>query len=234
MPSVAQRHPLRQNHQSECWTDHRLVRSILSLHITPTRLQNTAKPKLERSRMFAKNLDNRLTAHRPLSGLPPQQWEQFKTLVTELAKLTIGPKKKLHQDWFDEHDECIKELLDDKKKAFIEWQNDIFSTSKRDRFKHLQRQAQAALRRMQDEWWEKKADEIKTYAVAKNSKMFFSAIKEVYGPTKPRTTPLLSADGSIQYNTIQYNTIQYNFIHPFRAIIHGKLISNKHDYVMRK
>ena len=33
---------------------------------------------------------------------------------------------------------------------------------------------------------------------------------------------------------IQYNTIQYNFIHPFRAIIHGKLINNKYDYVMRK
>ena len=27
--------------------------------------------------------------------------------------------------------------------------------------------------------------------------MFFSAIKEVYGPTKPRTTPTRSADGSI-------------------------------------
>ena len=49
---------------------------------------------------------------------------------------------------------------------------------------------------MQDEWREKKTDEIETYAATKNYKMFFSAIKEVYGPTKPRTTPLLSADGS--------------------------------------
>ena len=49
---------------------------------------------------------------------------------------------------------------------------------------------------MQDERWEKKADEVQTYAVTKNSKLFFSAIKEVYGPTKPRSTPLLSADGS--------------------------------------
>ena len=40
------------------------------------------------------------------------------------------------------------------------------------------------------------ADEIETYTATKNSKMFFSAIKEVYGPTKPRTTHLLSADGS--------------------------------------
>ena len=86
--------------------------------------------------------------------------------------------------------------MDDKKKVFIEWQNDNSSTSKRDRFKHFQRQAQTALRRMQDEWWEKKADEIETYTATKNSKMFFSAIKEVYYPTKPRTTPLLSADGS--------------------------------------
>ena len=135
--------------------DHRLVRS---LHITPTR-RKTAKScrtafdtaqlkQLERSRMFAKELDDRLTAHGPLSGPPPQPWEQFKTLVTESAKLTIGPK----------NDERFKERLDDKNKAFIEWQNDISSTSKSDHFKHPQRQAQAALRRMQDEWWEKKAD----------------------------------------------------------------------------
>ena len=50
-------------------------------------------------------------------------------MVTESAKLTIGLKKKVHQDSFVENDERIKELLDDKKKAFTEWQNDI-STSK--------------------------------------------------------------------------------------------------------
>ena len=110
---------------TECWTDHRLVRSVLSLHITPTPRKtakscrpafDTAKLKqLERSRLFAKDLDDRLTAHGP-SGPPPQQWEQFKILVTESAKLTIGPKKRVHQKWFDENDERIKQFLDDKKK----------------------------------------------------------------------------------------------------------------------
>ena len=90
-------------------------------------------------------------------------------LVTESAKLTIVPKKKVHQDWFDRNDELIKEHLDDKKKAFIEWQNDISSTSKHGRFEHLQRQAQTALRRMQDEWLEKKADKIETYAATQES-----------------------------------------------------------------
>ena len=59
--------------------------------------------------MFAKDLDDRLTAHGPLSAPPLQQWEQFKTLVTESAKLTIGPKMTVHQNRFDENDERIKE-----------------------------------------------------------------------------------------------------------------------------
>ena len=191
---------------AECWTDHRLVRTILSLHITPMR-RKTPKAcrtafdigKLKQPKHcheFAKDLDDRLNAHGTLTGPPAQQWDQFKNLVTESAKLTIGPKKRIHQDWFDENDDPIRQLLDDKKKAYLEWQNDISSTPKRDHFKHFQRLTQTALRRMQDEWWEKKADEVEKYAVAKNSKMFFSAIKEVHGPAKPRTTPLLSADGS--------------------------------------
>ena len=94
----------RAMQRAECWTDQHLVKSILSLHITPTRRKtakscrptfDTAKLKqLELSRMFAKDLDDKLTARRPLSGPPPQQWEQLKTLVTESAKLTIGPNKK--------------------------------------------------------------------------------------------------------------------------------------------
>ena len=69
---------------SECWTDHHLVKSILSLHITPTRRKiaqfcrpafDTTKLKpLECSHMLAKDLDDRLTAHGPLSGHPFQQW----------------------------------------------------------------------------------------------------------------------------------------------------------------
>ncbi|XP_076036516.1 uncharacterized protein LOC143022261 [Oratosquilla oratoria] len=145
---------------------------------------------------FADDLDDRLIAHGPLTGCPTQQWEQFKSLVTESARATISPRKRIHQDWFDENDETIKSLLDNKQKTFIEWQSDPSSTSKYDRFKHLQRQAQTTLRKMQDKWWEDKAEEVQRYADTQNSKMFCSAIKEVYGPMKPCTAPFLTADGS--------------------------------------
>ncbi|XP_076068327.1 uncharacterized protein LOC143040778 [Oratosquilla oratoria] len=151
---------------AECWTDHRLVRCILSLHIIPPhrKMPKTIKPAYDVARLknpqqrneFADDLDDRLIAHGPLTGCPTQQWEQFKSLVTESARATIGPRKRIYQDWFDENDEIIKSLLDNKQKAFIEWQNDPSSTSKRDRFKHLQRQAQTTLRKMQDKWWEER------------------------------------------------------------------------------
>ncbi|KAL6475004.1 hypothetical protein MHYP_G00160440 [Metynnis hypsauchen] len=115
--------------------------------------------------------------------------------MPDTAQIVLGPKKRVH--WLDENDENISRLLAEKQKAFAAWQNNLSSTSKRDHFKHLQSQAQTALRRMQDEWWVHKADQVQLYADTKNSKMFFSAIKAIYGPSHPSTTPLLSANGTL-------------------------------------
>lgn len=192
---------------AECWTDHRLVRSTLTLHIATKQQKkpkqtrtafNTGKLKNPSVREhFAASLDDSLASQGPLTGSATQKWDKFKTLVKETAQSTLGPKKRVHQDWFDENDEAITKLLEEKRKAYTAWQNDASSVMKEDRFKRLQTQCQAALGRMQSEWWEKKADEVQLYADTKNSKMFFSAIKAVYGPPKPNTTPLLSANGTL-------------------------------------
>ena len=44
--------------------------------------------------------------------------------------------------------------------------------------------------------WEKKADEIHSFADRKDMKKFFDALKTVYRPQSSGTTPLLSADGT--------------------------------------
>ncbi|XP_062841273.1 uncharacterized protein LOC134300780 [Trichomycterus rosablanca] len=192
---------------AECWTDHRLVRSVVKLCIAPTHWR---KPKLVRPSFniaklnylrhrdhFANSLDDKLTSHGPLTGSPTQKWDQFSTMVKETAQSILGQKKRVHQDWFDENDEAITQLLAEKQKAFIIWQNDISSTSKRDHLKHLQSRAKTALRHMQDEWWKRKADEVQLYADTKNSRMLFSTIKAVYGPPRPNTAPLLSTNGTL-------------------------------------
>ncbi|KAL8557934.1 hypothetical protein ACOMHN_051425 [Nucella lapillus] len=139
-----------------------------------------------------------LTKHHAPSLLPFSNGPSSATAVKETAQSTLGPKKRIHQDWFDENDVAIAQLLEDKRKSFTAWQNDTTSTSKRDRFKHLQSHAQAMLRDMQDKWWKKKADEVQLYADTKNSKMFFSAIKAVYGPSGLSTMDSLDAPPTME------------------------------------
>ena len=126
-----------------------------------------------------------------------EKWDQFKNVVNETAKSVLGPKQRIHQDWFDDNDEQITQLLREKNSAFITWQNDHSSQAKKDQYKHLKKQAQRKLREMKDAWWDRKAEEVQMYADTHNSKKFFSALKAVYGPSKPGSTPLQSADGSM-------------------------------------
>ena len=57
--------------------------------------------------------------------------------------------KSVHQDWFSEISEEINASLQEKHKAYIEWQND---DSKKDNFKRLQSKVQRKLRYMEDKW----------------------------------------------------------------------------------
>ncbi|KAL8576040.1 hypothetical protein ACOMHN_052058 [Nucella lapillus] len=101
---------------AECWTDHRLVRSVVKLYIAPThrKKSKSVRPSYNIAKLkhpfhrdyFVSSLDNKLTSHGPLTGSPTQQWDQFSSMVKEAAQSTLRPKKRVHQDWFDENDEA--------------------------------------------------------------------------------------------------------------------------------
>ncbi|KAK4323900.1 hypothetical protein Pmani_005428 [Petrolisthes manimaculis] len=133
---------------AECWTDHRLVRTLLNLRVA---LVQRKKPKVSREKFdiaklkhpstqesFQFHLEEVLIAHGPQTGDPTEQWNQFKRMMTESAGATLGLTKSTHQDWFDQNSEEISNLLDEKRIAYINWQNDPSSASKKDCFKHLQ------------------------------------------------------------------------------------------------
>ena len=190
---------------AECWTDHRLVRATLQMRIAPNNQKRprTVRTAFNTSRLlqqsylqsFQSRLDDKLSANGPLTGSPTEKWNQFKEVVTEAAMTVLGPKQRKNQDWFDENNSAIEELLNKKNKAFIEWQNDPKSASKKNRFKSLQATAQREIRMMQNQWWDKKAQEVQRFADTNDSKQFFGALKTIYGPSKSGTTPLLSSDG---------------------------------------
>nr|KAG5693154.1 hypothetical protein BaRGS_035352 [Batillaria attramentaria] len=198
-------HVTRAMRGAECWTDHRLIRAVMNLHIPPPHRNQTKTVRASYNTARLKNacyvdrfqqaLEEKFQDSMTSAGNSTEMWASFKNTVSETAKEILGPNKRVHQDWFDDNNEQIQTALNAKNKAYMEWQNDPSSVSKRDRFKSLQAKVQAELRVMQDQWWQDKADEVQSYADSHNAKKFFNSLKTVYGPSKSGCSPLLSSDG---------------------------------------
>ena len=54
---------------------------------------------------------------------PEEQWKQMKTVLQETMAEVVGLSTRKHQDWFDEADKEIQELLE--KKGF--WHNHLLA-----------------------------------------------------------------------------------------------------------
>ena len=58
-------------------------------------------------------LEERL--HCVTAAEPEEQWKQMKTILQEITAEVVGMSTKKHQDWFDEADKDIQELLEKKR-----------------------------------------------------------------------------------------------------------------------
>ena len=105
---------------AECWTDHRLVRAVMALHIAPA---HRNRPKIVRAAyyvtrlkdpyyraQFQQVLDEKFQDHVTTKG-STKKWTSFKETVSEMAKEVLGAKTRTHEDWFNENDEKIKEAI---------------------------------------------------------------------------------------------------------------------------
>nr|VZH91275.1 unnamed protein product [Spirometra erinaceieuropaei] len=123
------------------------------------------------------------------------RWCQLRDTVQSTALAVLGRAPRQHQDWFDDNDAAIRNLLAEKNrlhKAYVDHPTEDNKAA----FYRSRRQLQQRLREMQDAWTARKAAEIQGYADRNEWKNFFSAIKAVYGPPTKGTAPLLSADGN--------------------------------------
>ena len=117
--------------------------------------------------------------------------------IHDTAFQLLGPTTRNNQDWFDENDEEINEMLAEKNRLHRIYQLDQSSAAKNTAFTNIRRTVQTRLRKMQDSWLAAKADEIQKYADTHDSKRFYDALKTVYGPQSSSTSPLLNVDGTI-------------------------------------
>nr|VZI24602.1 unnamed protein product [Spirometra erinaceieuropaei] len=137
--------------------------------------------------------DHRLVISKMRIRLQPRRRPQDTVQSTALTFFGRVPRQ--HQDWFDNNDAAIRNLLAEKNrlhKAYVDHPTDATKAA----FYRSRRQLQQRLREMQDAWTARKAEEIQGYADRNEWKNFFSAIKAVYGPPTKGTAPLLTSDGS--------------------------------------
>ena len=175
---------------TECWTDHRLVKGCASpAHCTAPRIRSKTvraaynvtrlKDPSYRARfrqVLAENLQDCVTAEGST-----EKWTSFK--VSKTAKEVLGVKARTHEDWFDKNDEKIKEAIHAKNKSYIEWLNDPFSVSKRERFKALLAKVKTDLRAMQDQWWRDKVAEVQSISERRRCSPTCTILKKNLHPT---------------------------------------------------
>ncbi|BHF80400.1 hypothetical protein SprV_0702352700 [Sparganum proliferum] len=123
------------------------------------------------------------------------RWCQLRDKIQSTALAVLGRARRQHQDWFDNNDAVINNLLAEKNRLHKAYVDHPIADNKAAFYRsrcHLQQR----LREMQDAWTAGKADAIQGYADRNEWKNFFAAIKAVYGPPTKGTAPLLSADSS--------------------------------------
>ncbi|BHF85349.1 hypothetical protein SprV_1002851200 [Sparganum proliferum] len=164
------------------WTDHRLVISKMRIRLQPRRRPQGKRPPgklnvallslpthhLHFSSELAQRLDNIPVAAADDAAAAAEnasvenRWCQLRDTVQTTALEVLGRAPRQHQDWFDDNDAVINNLLAEKNrlhKAYV----DHPTADNKAAFYRSRRQLQQRLREMQDAWTARKAEEIQGY-----------------------------------------------------------------------
>ena len=196
---------------AECWTDHRLLRSIVRLNIRPPVRRLAGRKQINRASFHDKarlaelraalsnavnDLETRNIVPQPTQEYFCSKWEAISTSLFTTAESVLGNSQRRHQDWFDSNNNEIRELLQIKNQAHDAKLNNPSSATAQRNFSELRSEAQTILRQMENSWWQNKAVEIQTYFDNNDFHNLFDSIKSVYGPKRNAYAPLRSADGN--------------------------------------
>lgn len=186
-------HITRVMRGADCWTDHRLLISIVDLKFKKPSRNNA--PTISKKFNVSKLKNGKtVTALRnsietQLKNVETPDWNILKSSLLHSAETVLGHAKANHKDWFDDNDEEIQELLAKR------------SNARGDQLKRIKQDIKNRIRSMKDRWWKARAEETQHHADAGNTKELYKSLNGIYGPRKSSTVPLLSADGNTLLQT---------------------------------
>ncbi|XP_064101351.1 uncharacterized protein LOC135212004 [Macrobrachium nipponense] len=143
--------------------------------------------------------DLRCLANKLEQEYPPNNvdhWRKFKDSVISACKESVGLKKCKHQDWFDQNDAAIQDLIQKARKYLFEHLNDPKSDTKKKIHHTAKAQMQNATREMKNKWLTDKANELQSFFDRNDMRSLFSGMKAIFGPNSQGLAPLHSQDGT--------------------------------------
>ena len=189
---------------TDCWSDHRLLRSKIKISMAkkPRKTKSTIRKKLnvellknpEKAKSFSQNLDDAATKCL-ISENVEESWKSFKDTIYQTSADLLGFPRRKHQDWFNENDEEVSDLIKDMHESHLAYMNDKSSTTAKIKYYRIKHEVQKRLRQLRENWWKTKAEELQRASDTKNFQEFYRKLKEVYGPSSKATSPLLANDG---------------------------------------
>ena len=149
------------------------------------------------SKLVASEMQKVLMAHMETNmmnlsynGTITNQWETLCEKVYETSVDTLGYTTRKHQAWFDENDDQILSLLNERRRTH----DALLPQQTRNRKQHYANcNLQTKLQLMQNAWWDMNYNSELTKILQKE---FFAAIKQVYGSQKSVVAPIRDAAGS--------------------------------------
>ena len=164
------------NRAANCFTDHKLLMSKCLFSIK-NKKRGTRPPK---------KLDTRLDDDKKVL-LEQFLDERLSSCNTDVDELTVvlqnaaahvfGKKKRVQNDWFDDQDDAIQKLLQDKNMD-----------------RHVLRRR---IRELKNNWFRHRAEEAERYFQEKNHRDFYATLNAVYGPRSRTSHPVKSKDGEL-------------------------------------
>lgn len=199
----------------ECWTDHRIVVSKiqLSLKTKHKRFRKNRRRHIRVERLTDPEVTNQLkaTVENSLANIsfsnPPTSdsyWTQLKKSIQDASIETLGLREvKRQPDWFNENAAHIEQVLERKRRALQTMINQPDNEMAAQEYNTMKNEARREIRSIKNIWWRNKALEIQSYADQHNSRCFFQALKEVYGPVTSNLRPLRDNAGNLLTNEAQ-------------------------------
>ena len=176
---------------TEWSSDHYMVRTKLRLRLqtkarktsgkTPEKLNISKLIKPELQRCLATDITSALESKEHESTETPDVenlWKEMKETMYATAQDVLGHPQRKSPDWFQEHDEAIQELLQEKRKLFnIHLQEN--SERSKAAFTAIKAKVQREIRTIKDHWWKKKAEKLQEMADKNDTHGLYSELRAI-------------------------------------------------------